>query len=113
MRARYVWLTLMYALATVLAQGVHDHGDGPDATGSHHEAGCNDPRLHISGHPSADGHDAPPHCPACQYRSEYHFWQAAAPSTSRSSLAASVEMPPSAARHGSFRRFSCRAPPRV
>jgi len=113
LRARYVWLTLMYALATVLAQGAHDHGDGSDTTGSHHEAGCNDPRLHLSGHPSTDAHDGPSHCLACQYRSEYHFWQAAPPSSSPSSLTASVEVPPPSALPGSFRLFSCRAPPRV
>ena len=59
MRARYVGLTLVYVLATVLAQGVHDHGEASDATDAHHEAGCNDPRLHLSGHPSSDPTTAP------------------------------------------------------
>ncbi len=113
LRARYVWLTLIYVLATVLAQGAHDHGVGSDATGSHHEAGCDDPRLHLSGHPSKECHDGPTHCLACQYRSEYHFWQAASPSSSRSSLAASIEVLPPSARPGSFRLFSRRAPPLV
>src|SRR4051794_5086144 len=113
LRARYVGLTLLYVLATVLAQGVHDHGDGSDATGSHHEAGCDDPRLHLSGHPSTASHHGPSDCLTCQYRSEYHFWQAAPAPTSQSSVSASVEIPNSSARIRSFRLFSCRAPPVV
>ncbi len=113
MRARCVGLTLMYVLATVLAQVAHDHGDGSAATDSHHEAGCNDPRLHLSGHPSTACHDGPSDCLACQYRSEYHFWQAEPASSSRSSEPASVEIPRSPTRPGSFRLFSCRAPPVV
>jgi hypothetical protein len=113
LRARFVWLTLMYALATVLAQGAHDHGVGPDESGTHHEAGCNDPRLHLSGHPSSDSHDDLSHCLICQYRSEYHFWQAEALSASRTSLTSPVEGAPPSARAGMFRLPSCRAPPSV
>jgi len=106
-------LALVYVLATVLAQGVHDHGEAPDTTGSHHEAGCNDTRLHLSGHPSSVSHDAPSHCLACQYRSEHHFWQAAPPSQSQPSLAVSVDRSSPEAHPSSPRLISCRAPPRA
>ena len=107
------WLALLYILATVLAQGLHDHGGGADAAEVRHEAGCDDSRPHLSGHWSPDLSHVQDHCLACQYRSQHQT-----PTTSpapfhldRASPARSSRPPPT--RSGSLHRISCRAPPRV
>jgi hypothetical protein len=112
-RANRWWLALIYALATVVAQGMHDHGGGADETVAQHEAGCSDPRPHMAGHPSPESGHLPIDCPACQYRAEHHSYPYTSSPLVRPSVAVSVEASPAPARLPSIRIHSCRAPPRV
>lgn len=113
MRANRWWLALGYALATVVVQGVHDHGRATDETAARHEAGCSDPRPHVAGHPAPEAAHLLLDCPACQYRAEPHSWSFSLPSIDRPSVAAPGERPPAPARLRPLRLTSCRAPPRV
>ncbi len=106
-------LALLYALATLLAPGLHDHGGGEGGAESHHQASCDDLCPHFTGHWSPDLSHVQDHCLACQYRSQHHASQHSPPLFHRLSQAGPVEPPLPASRAGSLHRNTCRAPPRV
>jgi len=106
------WLTLGYVLATMLAQGLHDHGD-PGHRESPAGPGCNEPRTHVESHPEPL---AAPHlddCLACQYRAQSHWIELAAPRIGPTLVAATPEPPRDQAAPAPTLRRSGRAPPRV
>ncbi len=113
MNRRRGWLTLLYVLATVLVQGVHDHGGTDKSAVAYHGPGCADLGLHVAGHPAPDLSHAPDHCLACQYRAEPHSCAPAPPSPELSSISVAAVSSPALAPSSSLRRISCRAPPRV
>ena len=108
--SRYGW-ALVYLVATVVAQGVHDHG-GADAGAVQHEAGCSDPRPHLSGHWSPDLGQDQDHCLACQFRANHHGLSLTSTASLRPSAAAVVAVVPLLAPRRLALRNTCRAPPR-
>ncbi len=71
LNARRSWIALIYGLATLLAQSLHDHGERtpePPAVGL---AGCDDPRPHFAGHGAPEIRLGDLHCPACQFRADH------------------------------------------
>jgi hypothetical protein len=112
-RANRWWLALAYALVTVLAQGVHDHGTEPADAAAEVGADCHEPLAHVErARPSARPHGLE-HCLACQYRANPH-----------DALPASVPLPQAhvdltqttsapSPRPGSLLRSTSRAPPRI
>ena len=103
-------LALAYLLASTLAIGVHDHASESERPAKH-EAGCADPRPHISGHWSPDLTDVQDHCLACQFRADHHYWLIGSPSfrlTRVETLAEQVDLPVSLLR---LQRPTGRAPP--
>src|SRR3954447_24613927 len=113
LRSNRWWLALAYALVTVLAQGVHDHGAGPEDADAVAGAECHEPRAHVERtRPSARPH-GPEHCLACQYRADPHD----TPPTSVLLPRAHVGFAPTALdpspRPRSLLRSSSRAPPRA
>jgi len=62
------WLSLVYALAALLAPALHDHdgrrGEAADAAGV---VGCDDAGVHFAGHGGPDLSHQPEVCPACQF----------------------------------------------
>jgi hypothetical protein len=112
LRANRWWLALAYALVTVLAQGVHEHGAEADDAAASAGADCREPRSHVErADPSARPH-GPEHCPACQYRANPHE----APAASGLLPLAHVDLARTASHPSpglpSLLRPSCRAPPR-
>jgi hypothetical protein len=104
-------LALLYALATMLAPGLHDHTGG--SAEAHHEASCDDQCPHFTGHWSPDLSHVQDDCLACQYRSQHHACQLSPPLFHRLSQAGPVETPLPACLARSLHRISCRAPPRA
>lgn len=104
-------LAAAYTLAALLVHGAHDHGVDSDANVAQHEAGCDDLRLHLSGHPSPDLGHHPIDCAACQFRTNHHVWQFTLPAFVQPSRALAVESSSIPARTAPFRLFSSRAPP--
>lgn len=108
---RRCWLILAYALTTVLAQGAHCHGPGPEEETTC-LASCQDSRLHFSGHPAPDLEHHAHDCLACHFRTSHQgvilsarvpWLETAGEKTlMRSSVAAPRDR---------FVRSSCRAPP--
>jgi hypothetical protein len=113
LRSNRGWIALLYVLATVLAQGIHDHGESTDSVVTRHEAGCDDPRLHLSGHPSADLSHGVDECPACQYRAGHHAFEFRPPTHFRPCTALVIEVPAAPVPRATFSLISCRAPPRI
>ncbi|MBV8228926.1 MAG: hypothetical protein JO329_02970 [Planctomycetaceae bacterium] len=107
------WLALLYVLATVLVQGVHDHGGTDESAVAHHDPDCADLCRHVAGHPSPDLSHAPGHCLACQYRAEPHSCAPAPPLPGRPSVSAAAVSSLPLAPSRTLRRISCRAPPRA
>lgn len=68
MNARRPWLILVYGLATLVAQCVHDHGDRGADSPAVGLAGCDDPRPHFAGHGAPELRPGDLHCPACSFR---------------------------------------------
>lgn len=104
------WLVLLYLLATVLVQGTHDHGR-EESGAAQHEAGCADPRPHISGHWSPDLSGDHDHCLACQFRADHQGWILTPICLDRpaSSVSTDFLLPLSPTTSGRWN--SCRAPP--
>jgi hypothetical protein len=107
------WLALVYGLATVLAQGVHNHAGSDDGRSVQHEAGCSDSRLHLSGHWSPDLSHAQDDCLACQFRANHHPWSLTVPTLDRPSAVHSVVVLSHTAPRHFVRLSQCRAPPRL
>lgn len=70
MNARRAWLALVYGLATLVVQCVHDHGGRGDESAKPAVglAGCDDPRPHYAGHGAPELRPGDLHCPACGFR---------------------------------------------
>jgi hypothetical protein len=113
LRANRWWLALSYVLATVLAQGLHDHGRGDDPSAAGHEAGCADACRHVTGHPSDESGPDRADCPACQFRADHHSWAPCLPGQLRESVSVTDEAPRPLTLSGPTFRATSRAPPRV
>jgi len=107
------WLALTYTLATLLAQGVHDHDQGTDEAVPESHVDCDEARPHATAHHVVDPSKAPASCPSCQFRAQVSFWNPA----SRPGPGLVVSLPIAFDRTsdlpGSPLRTRCRAPPRV
>jgi hypothetical protein len=107
---RGVWFALFYTLATLLAQGPHDHNSlsrrsaATDACGS---GTC----PHVSGHLTTGWHHDSTACLACQFRFDHHAFRLPDPPTVRPAVALAVELSAVAALHEPTLRPTCRAPP--
>lgn len=65
-----LWLTIAFALATLVAPGLHVHGDGERET-PEVLAGCEDDGVHLAGHTDApDLSHVVDLCPGCQVQAE-------------------------------------------
>jgi hypothetical protein len=71
-RAIRWWLALAYALVTVLAQGLHDHGSAAADAGAAAESACREGRPHAERARPSAGMRGVEDCLACQYRAEPH-----------------------------------------
>ena len=107
------WLALLYVLATVLVQGVHDHGGTDESAVAYHDPGCADLCPHVAGHPSPDLSHAPDYCLTCQYRATPHSCAPTPPSLERPSASVAAVSSPALALSKTLRRITCRAPPRA
>jgi hypothetical protein len=72
MRANRWWLALAYALVTVLAQGLHDHGSAPSSADAAAEPACREGRPHAERARPSSGMRGVEDCLACQYRANPH-----------------------------------------
>ena len=106
------WLTLGYLLATMLAQGLHDHGE-PDRQPILAGPGCSEPRTHVESHPKPLVAPHLDHCLACQYRAQSHWVDPATPLVGVPQLATTSEPPHAQATPAPIPRRSGRAPPHV
>jgi hypothetical protein len=107
------WLALIYTLATVFAQGMHDHGAaGEDRD---HDPvvvhGCDDARAGIAGHHTPEPGHPPSDCPACQFRAQIHHWEAPSLLVAGSPARAHVDVNPARALPRRPLRPTGRAPP--
>ena len=112
MRHGRSWLALGYVLATLLAQGLHDHGEQarpPIPAG----LGCNEPRTHVESHATPLVAPHLDHCLACQYRAQSHWVDLDTPAVGSTLVAATPEPPRQHAAPAPILRRSGRAPPRV
>ena len=107
------WLTVAYLLAAVVLPCAHDHSGVSDEAVARHEAGCDDTRLHVSGHASPDLTHLQIDCHACQFRTSHNAWQFDPPTLFLPTVAAAVEFPSILSRSAASRLFSSRAPPRI
>jgi hypothetical protein len=105
------WLALSYVLATLLAQGVHDHDWRADASVLESKGDCDDTRPHVAEH-QVDGSLATSiDCPSCHFRGQYSLSELAP----RPLPGPGIAIPPTTAAvstlPGSPFRTRCRAPP--
>ena len=107
------WIALTYVLATLLAQGPHDHGREAEAGFLESPGGCDDSRPHVAGHEAPSLDDGPGVCASCHFRSQHAPADLVPLPIPGPGLA--IPRPPEApkALPGSPLRARCRAPPRV
>ena len=102
----------MYVLATLMAQGLHDHGREADALAVESRGGCDDAGPHFGDHEVDDHRHAPPGCPSCQFRGQHSLAELAPRPRPGPGIAIppATDAPPPAP--GAPLRTRCRAPPR-
>ncbi len=113
MRQGRSWLVLLYALATLLAQGGHDHGHGPDSHSRPTVANiaCDDAALHVEAHPTQGTAHPFDQCPACQFRAQNLAWFAREPADEPVAVELATELPRQTILAPSVLRANSRAPP--
>jgi len=105
------WLSLAYILATVLAQGVHDHGRASDDDLLESRGDCDEPRPHVAGHEVAGHGEGPTSCPSCHFRADHPLWAMAPRPLPGPSVAIPIDFARPSTLPGSRLRTRCRAPP--
>jgi hypothetical protein len=71
LKTRRAWISLLYVLATVVAQGLHDHGPRTEGSAAVGLPSCNDPHPHFAGHGAPEVLRGDLDCLACQFRAEH------------------------------------------
>jgi hypothetical protein len=108
------WLSLASLLATLLAQGVHDHDHDRKADAAFVESmgDSDDTRPHLGDH-EVDGRLAGPiDCPSCQFQGQHSLAEIAPRPWPGPSLAIPPATDSPSTQPGSPLRTRCRAPPR-
>jgi hypothetical protein len=100
-----------YVLATVWAQGLHDHHGS--AAAARCAASCTDTRTHLSGHSAPDLGHSPADCLACQFRAEPQCGLLTYPILLPRRITVAVVTSLPAAASWPSRWIACRAPPRA
>jgi len=68
-RGRF-WLVLLYGVATLLGQGLHDHGPDSHPPPTVANIACEEAALHVEAHPAQNAGHPFDACPACQFRAQ-------------------------------------------
>ena len=105
------WLSLSYVLATLMAQGVHDHHRATDDSVLESNGDCDDSRLHIADHKVVDLGDSPSVCASCQFRGQHSLWAMVPQPLPGPGVAIPTETNRPSTHPGSPLRTRCRAPP--
>ena len=105
------WLSLSYVLATLLAQGVHDHERATDDSALESNGDCDDSHLHIADHKALHLGDSASDCLSCQFRGQHSLWATAPQPCPGASVAIRIVANPPSTLPGSPLRTRCRAPP--
>ncbi len=107
------WLALIYALAMILAQGGHDHGQSKRPAREAENLCEQGPRAHLCGHVTpGQGHPATD-CLACQFRANPQALADSTTAPQRMVVTAAAEIPRTSALPDPVARPTCRAPPRA
>jgi hypothetical protein len=111
LKIRRAWFAVLYALATFVAQGLHDHGPRTSGSAAVGLPSCDDSRPHFAGHTAPELLPGDLHCLACQFRTEHQADSAtwdllSTPARRLATLSFPLGPIPSA-----VSRPACRAPP--
>jgi hypothetical protein len=111
-RSRRFFLALLYGLATLVAQGLHDHGgERRGEAAAVGLAGCEDPRPHFSGHGAPELKPVDLNCLACQFRGDHQAEasrvEVCSTPTRRLTILVAVPRPVP----GALSQSTCRGPP--
>ena len=107
------WFSLAYVLATLLAQGVHDHDRGAEEPFLESSGECDNTRPHVASHEVGTPDGSPGACPSCQFRSQHSLSEPTDRPLAGLGVAAPPAAQPPSTPSGSPLRPRCRAPPIV